>query len=1204
MTGNKIFMIFVMTFLLIPMSLPLKAQEERAKALISEERQKRDEAIASLEALLLTYPKGELVPNTLFQLGQLYMKKELDRHLMDMEEYDKQLALFMEGVISQEPPKPKMQYVKAIEYFKRLINEYPDFKKIDSAIYGLAYCLNENGMNSNNESLMEEASEMLENLIIKYPNSIHIGDSHFQLGEIYFTLRRYAEAIEHYKEILKDPNSQYYDTALYKIAWSHLKMLEYSEASEFFIKVTDRCEYGLTGGFKGFCNEAIPQIGRCYAEFSDYLGLRELFNKIGTRSYEYDVFYSYGKTQLDKNEPDEAIKAFKYLLQKQPNHRKSPEVTNFVIDALIQLGKEEEAHHERQQFHITYGTNSIWNVKNSEDPDLIRAVHSWAEDNLYRAATYWHQKAQKTNDKRYYENAIEAYTQYLENFRDYPERWQDCRYYKAEALFDINEWDRSIEVYREIVQDPAAEKYRHDASYAIVIGYARKMEKEEAITKRPENELTPTKEKLLASIDEFSRLFPESPKAPEALYIAGKLNANLERYYEAERLLKTITEFHKNHELYQDAAKLLAKVEFKLEKFEAAETALKTGGITGVEVGELMGLTIFKQAEMYEQKGLYEKAAENYERAQREKPKATVAPGALFKAMINWERVEKWDKVIEVGLKLSVDYSTDTLAPLGYWHAGEAYEKLENPNEAANVFETLAERFPDKKEAPAALVRAGVNREKAKEFFRAVTDYRTAFEKYGKEDFLKKFEGDSRKVIEDVLKLGLYNLGNAYEMMDSLAAAVEAYQNFINLYRDLDNVSVVLAYKAQGDIHFKDKSYEDAITSYQNAVSTFKILKEEDKEKCVLEAGKSQLGIGKCYLKKFEDYPGKNNYLVLGGITTEEENLINNAILNFTEAAKFAIKDITTEAIYYNGEAYKMLGDYFLSKDTYNPGVAQSEPDAMPLLPVEIVMEKIYNVSDVIEIYKLMFESHKSNLGYAKGDESDPEWIAKSREEIVNIVKTIEKLLDYEKALEKTPTQAVSISEDLATRIKMREQYPEFYKIVIDFIDYVLTGLEDVSVPEKTLADLKNSYSHAYFNRGKVMENIADMLLNAPIPAELTSEDEIKTYKKALSEEAERYRIWAAERYDGAITANLDKDITENEWISKTLRRLNDINPELYEETSRFYNEYLQGKREAAEERRRLQEEREKQRLAEEQEREIAKVIEKASKKKKFLGCI
>jgi len=152
----------------------------------------------------------------LIRVAEYYIEEAQENYNKKVEEYDKleenyftQMNLFDEGKIELEPVPPefpKYDYIKAIEIYDKILNEYPQSDYADDALYTKAYLKEKMDQGVESRRIYQE-------VIDRYPDSHFAAESYMRLAEYFFdpredkdteqTIVEIQKAIKLYKRISK-----------------------------------------------------------------------------------------------------------------------------------------------------------------------------------------------------------------------------------------------------------------------------------------------------------------------------------------------------------------------------------------------------------------------------------------------------------------------------------------------------------------------------------------------------------------------------------------------------------------------------------------------------------------------------------------------------------------------------------------------------------------------------------------------------------------------------------------------------------------------------------------------------------------------------------------------------------------------------------------------------------------------------------------
>ncbi len=252
----------------------------------------RERAIRQFERFIRRYPDDPTyTPDAMFRLGELYY----ERSAIDFQrQYDEAQARRDAGEEVELPETP--DFNPTIELYRRLVRDFPSYRRLDGVYYLIGYCLNEMGRPEeardawlalvcanrytyDPDRLAREAEAETETATegedtdgqeareAEHPaltldgsgeegeavgvfadpytdcrpiseEAQFLSETWFRIGEYHFD--DYADphaldlAIAAYNKILEDPEDRNYNLALYKVAWAYYRASRYPEAIRHF----------------------------------------------------------------------------------------------------------------------------------------------------------------------------------------------------------------------------------------------------------------------------------------------------------------------------------------------------------------------------------------------------------------------------------------------------------------------------------------------------------------------------------------------------------------------------------------------------------------------------------------------------------------------------------------------------------------------------------------------------------------------------------------------------------------------------------------------------------------------------------------------------------------------------------------------------------------------------------------------------------
>ena len=96
----------------------------------------------------------------------------------------------------------------AVQLYQQLLESYPDYRRNDTVLYQLARAYEMGGRN-------DEALDILNELVVKYPDTLLIDEIQFRRGEMLFLRKNYNDAERAYKDVVAYGDaSRFYEQSL------------------------------------------------------------------------------------------------------------------------------------------------------------------------------------------------------------------------------------------------------------------------------------------------------------------------------------------------------------------------------------------------------------------------------------------------------------------------------------------------------------------------------------------------------------------------------------------------------------------------------------------------------------------------------------------------------------------------------------------------------------------------------------------------------------------------------------------------------------------------------------------------------------------------------------------------------------------------------------------------------------------------------
>lgn len=735
--------------------------DHEIESLRDEERAFRVEAIERLEAFIERYPnRSPQTPDALFRLAELYFETESDAFVQLDQEYTRELELYDLGRIPDPPTEPEKDYSRTVATFRRLIGDFPDYRQIDGAYYLMGYAL----LQMDREA---DAVAAFRALVRDHADSDFAQEAWVRIGEYNFERNAYTEAAAAYGRALDHGEGRLYDEALFKLGWSYYLINRYTEALDVFrqlIAFYDRDESELLGALR---EEALQYMAVVLAEDDwDLDGVRDAeagmprvrdFVREET-DWEREVAERLANVWFDNEQYDQAIEAFRFILQTWPNDRLNPQRHERIVAALSRLRRVEDAFDEQRRLAQLYGPGSEW-FRVQEEARNMQAM-AYAEEltrnTLLDSARYYNEQADLLRDRAAatgdpevedqalsrYQEAAEAYANFLEEYPNDREAYE-VRFLYAQALYYSFDFVEAANQYRQVRDAHGRTERQELAAYQVIKSLeftlldqieAGRLDPRALPTYRGERRAELEAE-LEAARAEPSREEPSEGPAPEPIpELTLQLVADYDRYVElglnpeddpttqgrfaflAARVFFDFGHFEEARTRFQA---ILEDPDYRCqeEAVYAASYLIDSYRLVGdYESMELWGSRIqemdFCEGQM--DVAVLEDFMEEAE---------TMRVGAIFRSAEDLFDAEDYEAAAQEYVRLVNQNPESEFAAAALYNAAVGYERLERFEPAMRLYQRLVEDYPGSEFVNNALYRVALDSRRFFDFERAIDTY-------------------------------------------------------------------------------------------------------------------------------------------------------------------------------------------------------------------------------------------------------------------------------------------------------------------------------------------------------------------------------------------------------------------------------------------------------------------------------------------------
>ncbi|WNZ54874.1 tetratricopeptide repeat protein [Microbulbifer sp. MKSA007] len=553
------------------------------------------------------------------------------------------------GVDSEEMMSANAR--EAIDLYIKLLQKYPLYHRNDQVMYQLSRAYEEAGE-------IDAAVDVLRQLVANYPDSRHIDESWFRLGEYYFTRKKFLDAEESYGKVIDiGVISSFYELALYKRGWALFKQDMYEMALDDYIAMLD---YKVSQGYdfdqqnnKGerkHIDDTFRVVSLSFSYLEGPDSVVDYFTRKGNRDYEFRVYSQLGEYYLEKRRYQDAAKSYIAFVDRNQLHRVSADFSIRVIEIYSKGGFPKLVLEAKKDFATTYALNAdYWTVF---DINEYGEVVAFLQTNLIDLAGHYHAAYQnkKLKDKKAenYREAIHWYRSYLDSFRE-TERAPEINYQLAGLMLENRDFHGAALEYERTAYEYPAHKDSSEAGYAAVYAYREHLANN--LKDATDEQRAPLLREIIRSSLTFAATFPEHAKAPQIMLGAVEDLYGLKDYAPTIANGRSLLEQFPaaEQEIRRSAWLLVAHASFDTAAFADAEIAYgETLTLTAQDAKDRAGLvdnlaaSIYQQGDMARKQEDHATAASHFLRIRGTAPGATILATAEYDAAASLIVLKDW----------------------------------------------------------------------------------------------------------------------------------------------------------------------------------------------------------------------------------------------------------------------------------------------------------------------------------------------------------------------------------------------------------------------------------------------------------------------------------------------------------------------------------------------------------------------------------
>jgi TolA-binding protein len=894
----------------------------------------RAQTADSIKKILLTKPN----PDQRFELMMRYAEIQSERHAYLLEA---EIANFNEihdkWILTRKGQEPvfktdnsSAQLLLGIDSLRAAVTQFPNHARSPEALFSLGMMLTQ--MQSDSAALY------FERLISRFPKSEFIADSQLALGEFHFSKQKPDKALEHYQKVLAFKGTRAYNYAVYKLGWTYFNLRGKTQedankslgkslaAFKLVVKLSESAPTDQV--LKDLRKEALKDMVLVFADLKDIPGAQKYFDSLNEPQLYFTLLERLAWMHSEAGEFADAVLIYEKLIAEGPSHERLPVFYAKIPELLEKQNKRKELLKTLASMSSSLSPSGAWMQKYATNKDVTESRNKTLSRELRRWAEKFHLDAQKNKRDNLLDDALVAYTLYLDNFGNEPESYK-AHFFKGEILVQKQKFMEASDEYMMAVR--LDEKHTLKGQYTKdaltnALACVDSVLSKQPVPKLPEPGKAPDKiplpnlhQRLVFAIDTFVRLYPTDDRHLELGHRAASIVYAFGDYESANvRWTALAQKFPKSKEVY-DGARLIVKVHVERQEWlkSIVETRKFIGipGVKGTKLGqELEGVlraSIFQQALLLEKQEKRAEAADMFSAYHKEFQTADDAPKALFNAANNKFRLGKMDDAISVLRTLLAQYPKHDLVLNAHYLIASSYDALGQFSESAQSYEQLANDAPRSKVAPDSLLRASVQRLAIGDSEKAGRDAQSFMDRYPQHERV----GEAWQT-----------LGKSQARQKGFSVAAKTYMEGGNAMRKSKPSLAVLLYSLSCESALKQKDMAMAETSCNTGLQALNAVPAQQRDGSTIE-GARLLGVSQVAIldaKLVDVYKAK---VTDGMKLTEQFTKIKDSVQKlagrYVEVAKLGNAEAGIAALYRVAEMQEFLGTVLLQASV--PAQAKAE---------------------------------------------------------------------------------------------------------------------------------------------------------------------------------------------------------------------------------------------------------------------------------------
>lgn len=730
--------------------------------------------------------------------------------------------------------------MKTISVYRDVIRDYPRSKRLDEVRYFLAYNLTEMGR-------AEEGVDVYTELIGAHPGSPYVPDAIVNIGEYYFEINDFANALKLYQQAERFEDASIYGYAIYKQAWCYYNLgvttLDgesingYRLSLSRFLQVIKLADEQALAGRKGAI--ALKR------EAQNDMVLP--YSKVGKASEAIAFLRTYA--------PDRYLTLAGRLASIYTEQNEFMRSTSLLRALITEARKGNIAGEDKSYMVVGFQRQIVDNSMRSGDKEATVAevgelMRSWQElerggpaeyikterDEIKRVvleiAAAYHTEFSRTQERKTLEYTQQLYDEYLRIFREDENAYQIAMN-NALLLLATEKWEEAAAEFERVIRMEPDGEFADNAAERAVIAYLKLIQienkniKSVAFDDLAREELSSDSQRFVNAIDRWMAIIKKqgekaqtAENVPMARFAAAKVFYNANHFDESAGRFAEFIEKHPDHRLVNDARRhVLSAYNLAHDVDNLIRYANLYDAIPSLppdlkeDIQKIRNALNFQACFKDQQRGDHLVAAQCFEQYAREFPDEERAPEAIYNAGINYFEAKQVERALSTQLELYKRYRNNELAPKALYSMGEMFRQTAVYDEAAKVYEAFVKNHRGHPLEERALRFASIYRKTLGNYREAIANLKLWLSRFGDQP-------SAPRVNLDVIAI--------LELQGQSRQVVSAVTAHLRRYRDQPASVRLQALNKRGLAYLELKQYPKAQAAFDETVAAFKELKESD----------------------------------------------------------------------------------------------------------------------------------------------------------------------------------------------------------------------------------------------------------------------------------------------------------------------------------------------------------------------------------------